>query len=81
MSSLLDSLADPQYAPRRGPNCSVAVVMKQMPKDILEKFQAAMDNHSAPGTEIAKAVQELGYLVRADAIQRHRRGACRCGNA
>ncbi len=77
--SLLDNLADPQYAPQRGPDCTVAIAIKQMDKATLEKFEAAMNNRSAPGTEIAKALQDLGYLVRGNAIQRHRRGACRCG--
>jgi hypothetical protein len=79
MSPLLDNLANPQYTPRRGPDCSIAIAIAQMDDDTLNKFQAAMDNPSAPGTEIAKALVDLGYLVRPDAIQRHRRGACRCG--
>jgi hypothetical protein len=50
-----------------------------MDEDTLNKFTTAMGNPSAAGTLIAKALQGLGYKVRADAIQRHRRGACRCG--
>jgi hypothetical protein len=79
MSSLLDTLADPQYVPKRGPSCTVSLAMKDMDKDTLRKFTAAMANTSAAGTLIAEALQGLGYKVRADAIQRHRRGACRCG--
>jgi len=81
MSSLLDTLSDPQYVPKRGPACTVHLTMKQMDKATLDKFTAAMANSSAAGTLIAEALQELGFKVRADAIQRHRRGACRCGIA
>jgi hypothetical protein len=79
MSSLLDTLADPQYVPKRGPSCTVHLAMQDMDKDTLNKFTTAMANTSAAGTLIAEALQDLGYKVRADAIQRHRRGACRCG--
>jgi hypothetical protein len=81
MSSLLDTLSDPQYTPKRGPTCTVGLAMKDMDEDTLKKFTAAMANPSAAGTLIAKAVQDLGFKVRPDAIQRHRRGACRCGVA
>jgi hypothetical protein len=81
MSSLLDNLADPNYTYRKGPECTVALAMEQMDKATLATFQTAMANPAAPGTQIAKAVQELGYQVRYEAIQRHRRGACRCGVA
>jgi hypothetical protein len=77
--SLLDTLSDPQYVPKRGPSCTVQLTMKDMDEDTLKKFKAAMANPSAAGTLIAEALQDLGYKVRADAIQRHRRGACRCG--
>ena len=78
MSSLLDTLADPQYAPRRGPRCTVSLATQQMDEATLKKFTAAMENSSAASTLIAQALQDLGYKVRADALQRHRRGACRC---
>lgn len=78
MSSLLDNLADPKYTYRKGPACSVALTIEQMDDSTTKKFKAAMANPSAPATQIAKAVQELGYTVRYEAIQRHRRGACRC---
>jgi hypothetical protein len=77
--SLLDNLADPKYTYRKGPACSVALVMQQMDDATVKKFQAAMANVSAPATQIAKAVQDLGYQIRYEAVQRHRRGACRCG--
>jgi hypothetical protein len=77
--SLLDTLSDPQYVPKRGPSCTVHLAMQNMDADTLEKFTAAMANPSAAGTLIAKALQDLGFKVRPDAIQRHRRRACRCG--
>lgn len=77
--SLLDTLSDPQYVPKRGPSCTVGLAMQEMDDDTLKKFTAAMANTSAAGTLIAHALQDLGYKVRPDAIQRHRRGACRCG--
>ena len=79
MSSLLDTLSDPQYVPKRGPACTVSLAMKEMDEATLKKFTAAMGNTSAASTLIAEALQELGFKVRSDAIQRHRRRACRCG--
>jgi len=79
LSSLLDNLADPNYTYRKGPECTVALAMQQMDKATLATFHAAMANPAAPSTQIAKAVQQLGYQVRYEASQRHRRGACRCG--
>lgn len=78
--SLLDNLADPQYTYRKGPECSVAIAVRQMDKATVAKFDAAMANDNAPSTQIAKALQDLGFQVRYEALQRHRRGACRCGN-
>jgi hypothetical protein len=78
---LLDNLADPKYTYRKGPECSVAIAVRQMDKATVAKFEAAMANDNAPSTQIAKAVQDLGFQVRYEAVQRHRRGACRCGNA
>jgi hypothetical protein len=77
--SLLDNLADPKYTYRKGPECSVAMALRQMDEVTAKKFEAAMANVNAPATQIAKAVEDLGYHVRYDAVQRHRRGACRCG--
>jgi methylmalonyl-CoA mutase cobalamin-binding subunit len=81
MSSLLNKLADPHYTYRKGPECTVALAMRQMDKATLATCQAALDNAAAPSTQIAKALQELGFAVRYEALQRHRRGACRCGVA
>lgn len=78
MSSLLDNLADPNYRPRRGPNCSIALIVSTLDPDTAELFHAAMDNPYAPGTEIAKAMAERGYQMPAHSLQRHRRGECRC---
>lgn len=78
--SLLDNLADPNFTYRKGPDCSVAIALRQMDDATLKKFNAAMANPHAPSTQIAKAVQDLGYSVRYEAVQRHRRGACRCGS-
>jgi hypothetical protein len=81
MSPLLDNLADPHYTYRKGPQCSIKLAMAQMDEATIKKFKAAMANPAAPATQIAKAVQDLGYQVRYEAVQRHRRGACRCGQS
>jgi hypothetical protein len=78
MSSLLDDLTSPTYRVRKGPRCGVAIVLEEMPPDIVAKFTAAMANSHAPSTKIALAVKELGYQVPHDTIQRHRRNACSC---
>lgn len=78
MSSLLDDLTKPTYRVKKGPRCGVAIALEEMPKDIVAKFTAAMGNTHAPASKISVALKELGYLVAAETIARHRRGACSC---
>jgi hypothetical protein len=77
--SLLDTLADPNYRPSRGPNCSISLIMSGADKETAQLFAAALKNPHAPATEIAKAMAERGYPMPAHSLQRHRRGECRCG--
>mgnify|MGYP007090086211 FL=1 len=77
--SSLESLASPDYRPRRGPNCSIALIIETADEATRELFAAALANPHAPGTDIAKAMAERGYPMPAHTLQRHRRGECRCG--
>lgn len=63
---------------RRGATCTVGVWLATLSKaeraDVDEVFASA-----AFSTTIAKAVEKAyGTRVGADAVQRHRRGACQC---
>ena len=72
--------------PRRGPRCSVAVLLDKLAVEDpqgLADLQAAIDNKSLSTTVIVRALQESGHdTVRTDAIRRHRRrggpDGCRC---
>jgi hypothetical protein len=77
--SSLESLASPDYRPRRGPTCTVPAILDTADDDTVALFTAALANPHAPGTDIARAMTERGYPIPAHTLQRHRRGECRCG--
>jgi hypothetical protein len=65
-------------APRRGVTCTVGAWLATLSKaDRLDVDEVMASG--AFGTTISKAVEKVyGVRVGADAIQRHRRGACQC---
>lgn len=66
---------------RKGPPCSVAVLLAEMPEAKAEAFAEllARPHASMPGSFIARAVREEGYYISGETVQRHRRGDCICG--
>jgi hypothetical protein len=74
----LEELANPDFRATRGPECGVKLIMQQLDKPTAELLATAFANRSAPSTSICAALRDLGHDVRANAIQRHRRGECRC---
>lgn len=76
--SSLESLADPNYRPRKGPECSISIMLRQMDDETAALAIAAMSNPYAGSTSIVDAITERGHKVSRAAMQRHRRGECRC---
>lgn len=77
----LATLADPDAARalyHKGPTCSIAVALTNLPADKADLLRQALDNDNARGVDIADAVCGLGYEMTAHTVQRHRRGRCRC---
>jgi hypothetical protein len=61
----------------KGPACTVALILKSHPD--ANEIKASIEERGIPGTVIARALEATGSKVKAEAIQRHRRGACGCG--
>lgn len=61
----------------KGPNCTVAVLLATLPPGLLEKFKRHLAGDTK-GATLARSMTTLGYRIRQDSIQRHRRGACAC---
>lgn len=74
--SFTDALTKAQADFKKGPSCTVGITLASHPE--AEKIQAAINDEAIPGTLISKALEESGAKVKAEAVQRHRRGACGC---
>lgn len=74
--SFTDALTKAQQDFRKGPSCTVGVVLAAHAE--AAKIKTAIDDRSIPGTIISRALAETGTKIGAEAIQRHRRGACSC---
>lgn len=61
-----------------GPRCPIALTLAQMSADEAARLNSALASHDLDGTAIARRLRKLGYTVRAQSIQRHRRGVCHC---
>lgn len=79
------------WQPNQGPSCAVGVLVAALPDDEAEALRRLFESRVF-GTDIAKFIQievaaehpgtdiaSLAAAVKADACQRHRRGACGCG--
>ena len=64
--------------PKRGPDCSMGLVLQVIPGETRERILRAMtqprqDGTLVPSTVIADLLISAGYNVKVDAVQRHRR--------
>lgn len=75
MGSLKDAVA--AMTVQRGQRCGIALLRTSLPPDLLADFDDLLAGPTW-STVIAKAVRDLGYPLKQDALQRHRRGACEC---
>jgi hypothetical protein len=76
---LVDDLDAP--VTRRGrPKCSVTILLEKVtPAEadkIREKLAMPLDEY--PSTLLAERINGAGYTIDYSALQRHRRGACKC---
>lgn len=74
--SFTDALAKAQAEYSKGPACTVGQILKTHPE--ADKIKTAINDTTIPGTLIARALEETGSKVKAEAVQRHRRRACGC---
>lgn len=62
---------------RKGPTCSVAILLETRP-DIASELREALAARDIPSSAIAAALKRRGIEFNQESLQRHRRGACRC---
>lgn len=74
----LSELVAKEVAPK-GPPCSVGTARDVLGTELAAELDALLADLSLPATAIARALAQLGHNIRADAMQRHRRGDCACG--
>lgn len=69
----------------RGPICSVEQIRRDLAKageeQKLVNLDAALTSERILGTKIAGRLNAWGFKIRCETVQRHRRGACDCGNS
>ena len=64
---------------RKGPPCTVGVLMSKLPEDERAGLQQMLDDCGWLGTDISREVAVLGYArIAGQTFNRHRRGACQC---
>lgn len=78
MAATLSQLADPTYRERKGPRCTMHLVLEQLDADQAKLVQLAMANQHASSAAISAALRDMGHYVKAPTLHRHRRGECAC---
>jgi methionine salvage enolase-phosphatase E1 len=63
---------------KRGPVCTVSLVRDSLPPGEQAEYDDAIRNPRFAATTVAKVLRNHGHEINAEAIQRHRRGVCRC---
>ena len=75
---LLDEIKAAQ--PQIGGRCTMSTLLEVLAADDLADLETAMADPAIPSTVIAKVLANHGHRIGSATIQRHRRGACLCGN-
>lgn len=74
---IMDRIAAEQQ--RAKPNrCPVGRAMDALTKGDREQLREALDNYDYPHTVIASVLTGEGHKTSADAVGKHRKGACGC---
>jgi hypothetical protein len=80
MSQVADDLADIRaFNARRGPRCSVAILMESLEPTISDKLTRALDDPTCQTKAIARWLGGQGFDLSHWQLQYHRRGDCACG--
>ena len=61
---------------KKGPVCSVCIVISLMDEEDRADLQIALDDPVYTSMGIARAMKSEGYEVSGQTLQRHRRGDC-----
>jgi hypothetical protein len=64
---------------RRGPLCSVGLVIDALPKADQEDLRTALLDKNVKSTAIIKALRLRDIILADSTVNRHRRGLCACG--
>lgn len=64
--------------PRRGPACSISVILAELDKDDRTALIEALTDPTVEHTAIRRVLVHNGFRVNINTVQRHRRGECLC---
>lgn len=80
MATTLDEALDnltTEYV-RKGPECTIAVLLRTLPEVTAQKVLALIDNPDIAATRIADTLAKSGHPIYVNALRRHRgRGTAR----
>lgn len=76
----VDELLAANVKMKPGGTCSVRLALDDLDKPTADKLSAAIaDRRGYSATGLSNVFRSLGQDVGRGAVERHRRGACRCG--
>lgn len=67
-----------QSSPRKGPSCSVGMILRSVGGDQAKALNAAMSDLDIQSGAIAKWLGKQGFDCKSHTVARHRRKECRC---
>lgn len=67
-----------QSSPRKGPACSMGIILRSINGDQAKALNAAMSDVDIQSGAIAKWLGKQGFDCKSHTIARHRRKECRC---
>lgn len=62
----------------KGPRCTVGTTLDKLEGKDRTDLLTALARPDIQGTVIAKVLQDRGFIVRPEAVSRHRRRLCNC---
>jgi hypothetical protein len=68
-----------QVGRRKGPPCTISVILAELDKDDRTALIEALTNPLVAHTTIFRVLNHNGFRVNLHTVQRHRRGECLCG--
>ena len=78
VKTTLTGAFESQPATRKGPRCSVAIMLLKMDPTDREAVIAAFNNDALRSKFIAQQLTKNGWLIHGHTIARHRRKDCTC---